>query len=96
VLFYSGRCIYCGRCATACPEKAIRITHEFELATDNKQDLDIVIKIKMVKCSICGKPFISLNMLNKQIERLQDKTEEQINKLKICSECRRKNQNKEA
>ncbi|MDI1472559.1 MAG: 4Fe-4S binding protein [Thermodesulfovibrio sp.] len=96
VLFYSGRCIYCGRCATACPEKAIRITHEFELATDNKQDLDIVIKIKMVKCSICGKPFITLNMLNKQIERLQNKTEEQINKLKICSECRRKNQNKEA
>lgn len=90
VMFSSGRCIYCGRCATACPEKAIRITHEYELATDNKEDLEIVIKIKMVKCIICGKPFTSWNMLNKQIERLQDKNEEQINKLKICAECKKK------
>lgn len=90
VMFFSGRCIYCGRCATACPEKAIQITHEYELATDNKKDLEIVIKIKMVRCIVCGKPFTSLNMLNKQIERLQDKSEEQINKLKICPECRRK------
>ncbi|MCS7215164.1 MAG: 4Fe-4S binding protein [Thermodesulfovibrio sp.] len=90
VMFSSGRCIYCGRCAAACPEKAIRITHEYELATDNKKDLDIVIKIKMVKCIFCGKAFTSLNMLNKQIERLQDKSESQINKLKICAECKRK------
>lgn len=90
VMFSSGRCIYCGRCATACPEKAICITHEYELATDNKNDLEIVIKIKMVKCIVCGKPFTSLNILNKQIERLQDKNEEQINKLKICAECKKK------
>ncbi|GAQ94809.1 hydrogenase-4 component H [Thermodesulfovibrio aggregans] len=90
VMFSSGRCIYCGRCAAACPEKAIRITHEYELATDNKKDLEIVIKIKMVRCIVCGKPFTSWNMLNKQIERLQDKSEEQINKLKICAECKRK------
>ncbi len=89
-MFSSGRCIYCGRCAAACPEKAIRITHEYELATDNKKDLEIVIKIKMVRCIVCGKPFTSWNMLNKQIERLQDKSEEQINKLKICAECKRK------
>ncbi|GAB5046102.1 4Fe-4S dicluster domain-containing protein [Thermodesulfovibrio sp. TK110] len=90
VMFSSGRCIYCGRCAASCPEKAIRITHEYELATDNKNDLEIIIKIKMVRCIVCGKPFISLNMLKKQIERLQYKSEEQINKLKICPECRRK------
>lgn len=90
VKFSSGRCIYCGRCAAACPEKAICITHEYELATDNKKDLEIIIKIKMVKCIVCGKPFTSLNMLNKQIERLQDKSEEQINRLKICAECKRK------
>lgn len=96
VVFHSGRCIYCGRCAAICPEKAIKITHEFELATDNKEDLEILIKIKMIKCLLCGKPFIPMNMLNKQIEKLQDKSEESINKLKICSECKRKLQNKEA
>lgn len=92
VMFTAGRCIYCGRCAQSCPEKAIHITHEFELATDNKKDIEIIIKIKMVQCTVCGKPFTSLNMLNKQIERLKDKTEEDINKLKICPECKRKMQ----
>lgn len=94
VIFSSGRCIYCGRCATACPEKAIQITHEFELATENKKDLEIIVRLKMVKCLQCGKPFIVENMLNKQIERLEEKSEEQINRLKICPECKRKLQNK--
>lgn len=94
VTFSSGRCIYCGRCATACPEKAIQITHNFELATANKKDLEIIVRLKMVKCQQCGKSFIVENMLNKQIERLEEKSEEQINRLKICTECKRKFQNK--
>ncbi|MCS7203705.1 MAG: 4Fe-4S dicluster domain-containing protein [Thermodesulfovibrio sp.] len=89
VKFSAGRCIYCGRCAQLCPEKAVKITHEFELATDNKNDLEILIKIKMAKCIICGKPFISLNMLNKQIEKLREKNEEEIKKLKVCLECKK-------
>lgn len=95
VRFSAGRCIYCGRCAVACPEKAIKITHEFELATDNKQDLEIIIKLKMAKCIICGKPFTPVNVLNKNISKLQNKTEEEINRLKICPECKRKEQTKE-
>ncbi|MCX7988102.1 MAG: 4Fe-4S dicluster domain-containing protein [Thermodesulfovibrio sp.] len=94
VMFSSGRCIYCGRCASVCPEKAIQITHEFELATDNKRDLEIVIHLKMVNCLLCGKPFIVENLLNKQIAKLQDKSEEQIKRLMICSECKKKIQEK--
>lgn len=90
VMFHTGRCIYCGRCASVCPEKAIRITHEFELATDNKEDLETKIKIKMQKCLSCGKPFMPLNMINKQIEKLKDKSEEEIKKLKMCGECKKK------
>lgn len=90
VMFHTGRCIYCGRCASSCPERAIRITHEFELATDNKEDLETQIRIEMQKCLECGKPFLPINMLNKQIEKLQDKSEEQINKLKLCGECKKK------
>lgn len=90
VKFSAGRCIYCGRCAQVCPEKAVKITHEFELATDNKSDLEILIKIKMIKCIICGKAFTSLNMLNKQLEKLKLQSEDEIKKLKICSECKKK------
>lgn len=94
VMFSSGRCIYCGRCAAACPEKAIQITHEFELATNNKEDLEIKISLKTVRCAICGKPFTVENFLNKQIERLQDKSKEQVNRLMTCAECKRKIQEK--
>ncbi len=94
VIFYAGRCIYCGRCAVSCPEKAIQITHEFELATDNKNDLEIIIKIKMVKCRQCGKPFITQNMFNKQVAKLEDKSEENISRLMLCAECKRKSQSR--
>ncbi len=92
--FSSGRCIYCGRCAAACPEKAIQITNKFELATENKKDLELVIKLKMAECIVCGKPFMVENMLNKLIEKLEKKSEEEIRKLKMCSECKRKLQDK--
>ncbi len=55
-LFY-GRCIFCGRCADICPEQAINLTMEFELASDTLTDLVQEVKLKMVKCTICGKYF---------------------------------------
>lgn len=93
--FSSGRCIYCGRCAAACPEKAIQITNKFELATENKKDLEIVVRLKMAECLICGKLFIVENMLNKLIDKLEQKSEEEIKKLKTCADCKRKLQSKD-
>lgn len=94
IVFSAGRCIYCGRCASACPEKAIQITHEFELATDNKKDLEIAIHLKMVNCLLCNKPFIVENLLTKQISKLKDKSEDVIKNLQICSECKKRIQEK--
>jgi Ni,Fe-hydrogenase III small subunit/Pyruvate/2-oxoacid:ferredoxin oxidoreductase delta subunit len=34
-----GRCLFCGECATACPEGAIAYTREFRLATRRREDL---------------------------------------------------------
>jgi len=34
-----GRCIFCGECAAASPEGAVRITQGFEMAATNRQDL---------------------------------------------------------
>lgn len=37
------RCIFCGNCMYYCPKNAIVMSNEFELATDNKNDLIIAI-----------------------------------------------------
>src|SRR5260370_38077827 len=34
-----GLCVFCGLCAEASPDKAVRITQEFELATKNRRNL---------------------------------------------------------
>jgi Ni,Fe-hydrogenase III small subunit/formate hydrogenlyase subunit 6/NADH:ubiquinone oxidoreductase subunit I len=34
-----GLCVFCGLCAEASPDKAVRITQEFELATKNRRSL---------------------------------------------------------
>ncbi|MDQ1249652.1 MAG: NADH-quinone oxidoreductase subunit [Actinomycetota bacterium] len=33
------RCIFCGLCIEACPTRALTMTHEYELANDNRLDL---------------------------------------------------------
>lgn len=39
-----GFCIYCGLCADASPDQAVRVTHEFELATSNRSNLVTIAK----------------------------------------------------
>ena len=51
------RCTYCARCEEVCQEKAIRMTHEFELATNDKADLTDHLEIFMGTCSRCGRCF---------------------------------------
>lgn len=41
-----GRCVFCGLCEEACPEQAIRLTDEAELAVRSKQDL--TVRLRMV------------------------------------------------
>lgn len=43
------KCIFCGNCQFYCPNSAIIMTKEFELATQNKSDLDIKLTSKRNK-----------------------------------------------
>lgn len=58
IMLYDGsRCTYCGRCAEICPEDAITITTEFELATDNTEDITERMELFMLTCQRCGRCY---------------------------------------
>ena len=63
--FYLERCTYCGRCEEVCPEDAIRMTSQFETATDRKEDLHISYDIYMGTCGRCGRCFTPRHPLDK-------------------------------
>ena len=58
IMKYLGRrCTYCGRCAEVCPEKAIRMSQEFENGTNCIGDLQQRLEIFMGACQRCGRCF---------------------------------------
>ncbi len=87
VRFFLGRCIFCARCEEVCPVGAIKLTREFELASLSRDDLYQEVKLKMVKCPVCGKYFDTVRHL-KHVAK--DLPEEQRFFLILCPECRAK------
>jgi hydrogenase-4 component H len=58
VMVYDGsRCTYCGRCSDVCPEDAITMTDQFELATGDKADVTQTIELFMATCKRCGRCY---------------------------------------
>jgi NADH-quinone oxidoreductase subunit I len=44
-----GRCIFCGFCAQSCPKGAIKMSHAYELATEEKKKL-LLTKEDLLQC----------------------------------------------
>jgi len=68
VMLYDGsRCTYCGRCADVCPENAITMTEQYELATNDKNDISVNMELFMLTCQRCGRCFNmeTTNMIDK-------------------------------
>src|SRR5260221_13104640 len=42
-----GLCVFCGLCAEASSDKAVRITQEFELATNSRRNLVLIAECKL-------------------------------------------------
>lgn len=38
------KCIFCGNCMYYCPRSAIKMTDEYELGTENKENLELIYK----------------------------------------------------
>jgi len=68
MLYDGSRCTYCGRCAEICPEDAITITTEFELATEDTNDVTERMELFMLTCQRCGRCYDMEN--SNVIERL--------------------------
>ena len=64
---YRERCTFCGRCQEVCPEDAIKLSPEFELATNNKEDLTDELDIYMASCQRCGRCFKPPTPLDKMM-----------------------------
>ncbi len=88
VHLFIGRCIFCGRCQDVCPEGAIKLTKEFELATQNPEDLHQFVKLRMIKCAKCGRPFDTYRHLLRVIRDSPSYLDRDI--LLLCPECRAK------
>jgi hydrogenase-4 component H len=68
IMVYDGsRCTYCGRCADVCPESAITMTENFELATNDKNDISVSMELFMLTCQRCGRCYNmeTTNMIDK-------------------------------
>ncbi len=92
-IFY-GRCIYCYRCRDVCPEGAIIATREFELTTDNIEDLYYIVKLRRARCIVCGRYIDTERRIKKTIERLKQKgvkvTDALIKSFYTCPVCKKK------
>jgi len=89
--FRLGRCTYCARCAEVCPVEAIKLGQEFELATDNKADLNITAELLMVKCERCGEAFTTQRIMNKlatEVSKELGMDPADMKWLGLCPKCR--------
>ncbi len=89
--FQLGRCTYCARCAEVCPVEAIKLSQEFELATDNKADLNIAVELFMVKCERCGEAFTTQRIRNKlatEVSKELGMEPADMKWLGLCPNCR--------
>jgi hydrogenase-4 component H len=77
--YFLERCTYCGRCAEVCPEDAITMTKEYQLATTDSSDLYIKTELYMGPCRRCGRCFKPKNVLDKMMHPgLRSKAEKSL------------------
>src|SRR5271157_5556769 len=65
------RCTYCARCQEICPVGAMTCTEDFELATNNRENLSVKVELETVACRDCSTPFMTQRMLKKMIDEFR-------------------------
>jgi len=92
-LFY-GRCLMCGLCEEVCPVDAFKFTKEFELASTNRGDLEVELRLKRAKCEDCGRYWTTERLrgeVDAEYASLGNIYDEELREMiSLCPECRRK------
>jgi hydrogenase-4 component H len=92
-LFY-GRCLMCGLCEEVCPKDAIRLSDEYELATTNREDMEVELQLRRVTCSGCGKYFTTRRVLEETVAEYSELSggysDEFRDVITLCPDCRRR------
>jgi formate hydrogenlyase subunit 6/NADH:ubiquinone oxidoreductase subunit I len=84
-------CAFCAECQEHCPEGAISLTDQFELAVFDRKDAVVKVEKDAVTCEQCGKVMISVD----QMKKIKDIVSElnipssDLESLNYCPECRR-------
>lgn len=87
------RCSYCGRCEEVCPEDAIELSEQFELATDDIDDIRITTHHELVRCAECDRVVGTRREIENLASDLAEETQlrpEQLTWLTLCIECKRR------
>lgn len=89
---FETKCVQCGICATACPEKAIQLDARYLLDPDQRHTARLLYEDPPFCCVSCGKPFAPRLAINSILEKLIDhpmfKTERARRRLQMCEDCR--------
>jgi ferredoxin len=87
--FLEKNCVQCGLCEKTCPENAITLTPRL-LLTEAARQPQVLNEAQPYHCIRCNKPFGTLQMIENMVSKLSlhGAFAGNINRLKMCSDCR--------
>jgi ferredoxin len=88
--FIEKNCVQCGLCATTCPEQALTLVPQLNLAPQRQQPV-VINEMQPYVCVRCQKPFGTLKAVEAMLGKLAGHSMFQgdaLQRLKMCSDCR--------
>jgi ferredoxin len=88
--FLERNCVQCGLCETTCPEGAIALLPQLNLA-DSARQWEVLNEAKPFHCISCKKPFGTAAMVQSMLTKLAGHSlfaGDSIERLKMCADCR--------
>lgn len=92
-----GHCSFCAVCQDECPTQAVRLTREYNLATNNRQATMVSNEVDLLSCAVCGGAFFPEKQIDWALKRIavekvpaySEFSGEILNAMRICAKCRR-------